>query len=46
MKPNRALPPMKHVLRLDVLKAQNAIADVAKYPQFNGSVAVVDTRPM
>jgi len=37
---------MKHVLRLDVLKAQNAIADVAKYPQFNGNVAVVDTRPM
>jgi alpha-galactosidase len=33
-------------IRLDVLKAQNAMADVAKYPQFKGNVAVVDTRPM
>ncbi len=33
-------------LRLDVLKAQNAMADAVKYPQFKGNVAVVDTRPM
>ncbi|HSU67647.1 MAG TPA: sialate O-acetylesterase [Tepidisphaeraceae bacterium] len=31
---------------LEVLKAQNAMEDSGKYPQFEGNVAVVDTRPM
>jgi len=31
--------------RLDLLKAQMAMAAPAKYPQFKGNVAVVDTRP-
>jgi alpha-galactosidase len=33
-------------IRADVRQAQDNIADVAKYPQFKGNVAVVDTRPM
>lgn len=33
-------------IRLDVLKAQNAMADAARHPEFKGNVAVVDTRPM
>lgn len=32
--------------RLDVLKAQDAMADPQKHPDFEGNVAVVNTRPM
>jgi alpha-galactosidase len=33
-------------IRADVRQAQDRMADTAKYPQFRGKVAVVDTRPM
>ncbi|WP_395744668.1 sialate O-acetylesterase [Prosthecobacter sp.] len=33
-------------IRLEVLKAQNAMADSARHPELKGNVAVVDTRPM
>ncbi|WP_395748287.1 sialate O-acetylesterase [Prosthecobacter sp.] len=33
-------------IRLEVLNAQNAMADGARHPEFKGNVAVVDTRPM
>ena len=31
---------------LDLINAQNAVADFAKYPAHRGNVSVVDTRPM
>jgi alpha-galactosidase len=33
-------------IRADVRQAQDSMASAAKYPQFKGNVAVVDTRPM